>query len=149
MIGGCSSLKISLAVLSAGHLFRMYSNVPIYQFHASETLRSPPASSYFFLPSSRRRRATCYIYRLFILFRGRFRGALFHLRYSRVFHNLPSQSSGRANLSEDRSRIALFIRIRTFLTIFSKYRTSDVARTSLYKSCILLIYRCTVIRYRK
>lgn len=30
MIGGCSSLKLSLAVLSAGHLFRMYSNVPIY-----------------------------------------------------------------------------------------------------------------------
>lgn len=46
-----------------------------------------------------------------------------------------------------RSRIALFIGIRTFPTIFSKCRTSaDVARSSLYKSCILLLYRCTVIR---
>lgn len=41
MIGGCSSLKISLAVLSAGHLFRMYSNVPI---HTNFTLRRPPGS---------------------------------------------------------------------------------------------------------
>lgn len=146
---GCSSLKIFSMPITCSVC--TLTRTDTCQFHAWESapglrLRCPTISS------SRRGRTACYIYRPFIPFRGQFRDALFHLRCSRAFRNAqPSQSSGRANLSEDRSRIALFIGIRTFPTIFSKYRTerrSAVARTSLYK-CILLLYRCTVIRYRK
>lgn len=112
-------MEISLAVLSAGLLFRMYFNafryVPISRFGEPSglRLRRPTISSYLL-----RAAAEQHIYRPFILFRD----ALFHLRCSRAFRNpVPSQSSGRANLEEDRSRIALFIGIRTFPTIFSKY----------------------------
>ena len=151
-------MKIFLAMPSAGYLFRMYSNafryVPISRFEESLglRLRHPTISSYFLRSAVGN---MLYLPPIHSIPRPIPRCIISFIYCSRVYtlsQLTPSQSSGRANLSENRSRIALFIGIRTFPTSF---RNSErVARrrccTSLYKILhLLLIYRCTIIRYRK